>query len=621
MLESGVEDTASDANKKNLFCDLCKIELPNVSSMQQHILGQKHKKLDSAEEERKRVEQKCGFSPNITQDVILNYFSKYGKIIWVHFGHLFVLLDYTEPSAVVKVMEKEHYLGGRHLMIRHRQLKKQTGFTNKADNDDSNDFIQKLKDVPTLESQVQMLIQNLQPHMQQQFPKYRRICEELYNILSVFPHCYVHPFGSTITGLNFNNSDIDVFISGIKRDENDVPYLYKTRTLLLNSQRFSNAVVIRNAKIPILKCVHIKTGIRCDINLKNMLGVCNSQLINYYLNIDSKIRKLMMVLKYWAKVHKFTGQSHLFSNYSLSMMLIFFLQQEPYNIPSVLSLQQNPNCFRFHDGWNGGFQQIPVNSTSVRDTSLLKLLEKFFTFYVEFEYGVNIICPYLGETIKKDQFRDLDTLPNGFDSYKEHIQGGTPLKVNATICVQDPFEHSRNITPIVSASTLDKFVSFCRLGKKLCEDDENTLLYKLLTVVPSNLSQCGLKVQPEFSQFSIPMRPSLKYIEEKIEESSNRQEAIQKAWFKSVVKFTTIVLKDFLKFDLTDLHGSASKTKNNKNEGQADVYDKGEMNRVCYRYQCVGKINLWQARKSTAKNNKSESDTKSKQSIIERRWQ
>lgn len=60
-MEESNKKTGNDAKKaKYLTCDQCKVELPNEASMRQHLLGQKHKKLNDAEEDRKRVERKCG---------------------------------------------------------------------------------------------------------------------------------------------------------------------------------------------------------------------------------------------------------------------------------------------------------------------------------------------------------------------------------------------------------------------------------------------------------------------------------------------------------------------------------------------------------------------------------
>ncbi|KAJ8953610.1 hypothetical protein NQ318_003034 [Aromia moschata] len=586
-------------------CNLCKVELPNESAMRQHLLGKKHKKLDSAENERRRVEMKCGifikgYPPDITQDVIMNYFSKFGKIVWVRFGHAFVLMDYEEPSSAEEILKRIHYLGGARLIIKYRYLGHQVQ-AEKPKAEEWNGFIGSLRDIATFEDQIQMLCQNLQPSVHVQFPKYRKICDDLYDILSAaFPQCRVHPFGSTITGLHFNESDVDVYISGIKRDECDVPYLRRTQQLLNRSRRFSNVFVIPKAKIPILKCVHLETRISCDLNLRNMLGVCNSHLIGYYLNVDPKVRHLMLTLKYWARVHKITGQNYLFSNYSLIMMVLFFLQQEPYRLPSVFCLQQNPRFSFCQHGWNGGFEPLPVDSRAIKSTPLLALLRDFFTFYLDFSYGIDAICPYLGRPLRKEDFRCPETLPDAFSYYKRHVESEPPLEVDRSVCLQDPFEHSRNTTAFVSPSTLNVFVGFCRLGKATCSTADNEgVLYRLVTEVPVD-QKCATVLTSDLGQFVIPMQPGLKRIEEKHHTVPERQGA----WFESVRGFTRIVLRDILRLEVAELDSSASRNKIRRNEGQSDVCGERETDSVCY--ACNGKLNLWDARKSTAKGGASE---------------
>lgn len=60
MEESNEKDGVNTKKAQYLICEWCKIEFPDEVSMRQHLLGQKHKKLNDAEQERKRVEQKCG---------------------------------------------------------------------------------------------------------------------------------------------------------------------------------------------------------------------------------------------------------------------------------------------------------------------------------------------------------------------------------------------------------------------------------------------------------------------------------------------------------------------------------------------------------------------------------
>ncbi|KAJ8919270.1 hypothetical protein NQ315_003854 [Exocentrus adspersus] len=614
MEESEIHKANGSKIDGSLTCHLCKVNLPNEISMRQHLQGHKHRKLASAEGEKERIEKKCGlfirgYPSQFPKDAVLEYFYPFGKIVFVQFKPSFLLLDYEDPAVAANVINRVHELGGHRLTIQYRQPRRQAPKV--PDQDDvSADVIQTLKDISNFDDQVTILLQKIQPSTNEQFPKYNKVCEDLYRILErAFPYCRIHPFGSTITGLGINNSDVDVFISGVKQGDQDVPYLIWAKRRLVQSRLFTNVIVIPHAKIPILKCVHVATGLSCDINMRNMLGVCNSNLINYYLSLDPKLRKLMIVLKFWARTHKITGQNHLFTNYSLNLMLIFFLQHAPFCIPSVLRLQRNPQFFNNQDGWNGGFEPLSFRNPQLIELSLLQLLEMFFDFYIKFDYGINIICPYLGKPLKKQQFKHPESLPDCYFIYKSYVAAtGQHLKVDTAICIQDPFEHIKTATPIVSSTTLETFINLCRLGKKFCEEKRGPILFKLLTETPPSTNSLTV-IKSESSKFVIPMRPSLKYIEEKYKTIAERHNA----WFKSVTKFTTMVLKDILKFEVSEINTPVSNSKHMKAKGQKDVHDNlNELGEI--RFKCNCKLNLWQARKSTAKANKPEV----KQSIVEK---
>ncbi|XP_023028182.2 LOW QUALITY PROTEIN: speckle targeted PIP5K1A-regulated poly(A) polymerase [Leptinotarsa decemlineata] len=576
--------------------------------MMQHLSGQKHLKLYHGKEEQMRIARKCGifvtgYPPYICQEIILKYFFSYGKVVFTYFGNYFLLVDYAEPSDALTVLRGNHYLGGRKLTVQYRELRTQQPFNKYSQIEDHDDFHKQLKNMKTLSEQVTSLAEYLEVGNNRKYPVYMRVCDDLQNSLQyTFPRVQIFPFGSTITGLDFKNSDIDLYIKGVRNRENNVPFLYKIKHILMHSQRFTNCIVIAHAKIPILKCIHIESNINCDINIKNKLGVCNSELINYYLKLDFKIREAMVIIKYWAKIHKIAGQNHLFTNYSLSLMMIFFLQQKPHEVPSVRLLQEDEKFASYQDGWNGGFKQKEYNNYTLRNISLAELLADFFEFYSNFDYSTFIICPYLGVKMKKEAFKTPEQLPEHYNTYKDFIkvEGNVALKVEVSICIQDPFEHSRNATPAVSESTLNIFINLCRQGKQICKDGPVGLLYKLLTEKTTEYKSEQL-LKCNFSQFTVPMGINVKYLSKNIDDNvSNRRQVIEEEWFESANKFLVTVLKEFLNFDVKETTKEDTDIKAKRSEGQTDVHDKEKI--PVFSYRCSAKLDLWQLRKSTLKN-------------------
>ncbi|XP_050300385.1 uncharacterized protein LOC126738936 isoform X2 [Anthonomus grandis grandis] len=492
---------------------------------------------------------------------------------------------------------KSHFFHGCRLLVKHKKKRDlhPTGNFSEDQFDEKmyKQIIDELKEINNFDHECLLLVGRLQPDQNDSARKCNTICQDLYNTLHErYYNIRIHPFGSTLTGLGFKNSDVDVYLSNVTDDDKDgveVNHLNVIKRLLVKSYKFINCFVIATAKIPIIKCVHKATGIKCDININNILGVCNTKLIHYYLSLNNKLRQAMIILKYWGKHHKITGQNHLFTNYSLALMFIFFLQQEPYKFPSVFSLQQF-GCQQYPNiqgVWNGEFvPNYKFYSDKLSYTSLLELVEQFFSYYLQFCYKTLIICPYLGKPLPKTYFAEPANLPYSYERYKRYVLSDDPensskkrLKADSAICLQDPFEHYRNTTAVID-SVLDKFVDFCKLGKTICEGRKN-VLYKLLTEQPPNSKRPKIYSEEDLLRLSL----------HKIGNHCSEQE-----WFNRVVNFITIVLTDFLLFMTLNKIEETSTSEDTKNGNQSDM---GGLRKISFTYG--GRIDMWNARKATAK--------------------
>lgn len=60
-------------------------------------------------------------------------------------------------------------------------------------------------------------------------------------------------------------------------------------------------VCIASAKVPIVKIWDPETRLNCDINVNNTVALENTRMIKTYVEIDSRVRQLAMVVKHWAK--------------------------------------------------------------------------------------------------------------------------------------------------------------------------------------------------------------------------------------------------------------------------------------------------------------------------------
>lgn len=428
---------------------------------------------------------------------------------------------------------------------------------------------------------------------------YSHVINDLQKVLcQKFPNCTVHPFGSTVTGLATYSSDIDIYVDVPNKNHTTPSTLVKqSKQLLLtsNPRYFKDVIAIPNAKTPIVRCVHIKTMIKCDFNFKSYLGVCNSNLIKYYTSLGNKVYPFFMLLKYWAKSHELMNYQTKFTNYSLIMIAIFYLQQNPYFLPPVIKLQENSYYQYIQDGWNGNFTPIcNFSSQPLNTVDLHVLLRGFFEFYSKFDYTIYIICPYLGRNLLKTDFLKPNLLHPSFNRYKENIKTVHPLNVETPICVQDPFELNHNVTKAMKESTLEEFVSLCKLAFDILSTKQPSL-FKLITEKPEILVG-GATVTNDYCHFKITMGSCLSYVHSKIDENTTDSSMlIKEQWFSCVNRFVTDVLQKILYFDISEERNVGNKSHKAKEE--TDVYDND------YTFiHCRGNYNLWEARKSAASN-------------------
>lgn len=64
-----------------------------------------------------------------------------------------------------------------------------------------------------------------------------------------------------------------------------------------------------------------------DLGINNNLAVANSRLLRDYVRIDSRLRQLVFLVKYWASRRKINDPYRgTLSSYAYVLMLINFLQ-------------------------------------------------------------------------------------------------------------------------------------------------------------------------------------------------------------------------------------------------------------------------------------------------------
>lgn len=364
--------------------------------------------------------------------------------------------------------------------------------------------------------------------------RYDVICTHLNEIFRpVFPECRTYKFGSTVAGLSFKESDLDIymyvgeigkryyftivyvsqyrytylnnvfyFVEGLPPSchKPDIPPYILTLTIFKRVRRimysmksvFSNIISIPKAKTPIIKFRYIPTNVSCDISFKNGLGIYKSNFLHYCASRDPRLRPLMLLIKYWARHFGISGIGRI-SSYGLICLIIFYLQQESVGLlPSLLDLQKTCVPHIMH-GWQVNFNENTVLPPISNSSSIAELFHNFFSFYATFHFNSCVICLLDGKTYSAADFTQIDKLPDYMDRYKTCIMENSAKKldVHKPLCLQDPIELNQNTAAITSDRALIAFQHYCVFSAEICAaakvNNYENLLKILFSTVPPQL--------------------------------------------------------------------------------------------------------------------------------------
>ncbi|ETI23471.1 hypothetical protein G647_05273 [Cladophialophora carrionii CBS 160.54] len=280
-----------------------------------------------------------------------------------------------------------------------------------------------------LTQEVQKLYEQLQPTAESE-ERRSRFIEKLDKILRErWPtsSIKVNVFGSTGNSLGTADSDVDICITTDCKEMERVCNIAE----LLARHGMERVVCVSSAKVPIVKIWDPDLQVACDINVNNPLALENTQMVRAYVSIDSRVRPLAMIIKYWAKrrILNDAALGGTLSSYTWICLALNFLQtRDP---PILPTLQQQPNLqVKEVAGVNVSFDR---NVEAYKDygsrnkSSLGELLFHFFRYYGhELDFEQNVVSVRLGRCLSK-------------------AEKAWQLLQDNRLCVEEPFNLSRNL--------------------------------------------------------------------------------------------------------------------------------------------------------------------------------
>ncbi|KAJ8679579.1 hypothetical protein QAD02_015366 [Eretmocerus hayati] len=251
-----------------------------------------------------------------------------------------------------------------------------------------------------------------------------------HSFVGLLPKMAVLPFGSSVNGFGKRDCDLDLGIQ-LEKDLKENPLsrlVFQCKSIQTQDKRegaklleviadtmnfflpgISNINKILGARVPIVKFHHSLTGVDCDLAITHTSGYYMSELLYIYGEIDWRLRPLTFTIRKWAERCKLTRKTPgpWITNFSLSCMVIFFLQQKGL-LPSLdmLRLNATDEDHRIADStvdctFQRDISQFIRNKTSSDSESLEELLSGFLSYYGKFDFESKAISLRTAKPVPK----------------------------------------------------------------------------------------------------------------------------------------------------------------------------------------------------------------------------
>ncbi|EIW55746.1 Nucleotidyltransferase [Trametes versicolor FP-101664 SS1] len=190
------------------------------------------------------------------------------------------------------------------------------------------------------------------------------------------------PFGSTCYGASSSTSDIDVVIIDADRpygipagDKTALPPIYDVRRLakLLKEEGYKSVSSIPYAAVPLVKLTDPDTGMSCDVNINNRLGVFNTALLRQYCLRAPSLARYLRTIKLWVKSVDLNNPSgeidkgpRSFSSYAITLMTVAYLQSTGH-LPNLQADQDVIVDTHFWEHRLGTRRSVPISFGACKD--------------------------------------------------------------------------------------------------------------------------------------------------------------------------------------------------------------------------------------------------------------
>ncbi|KAL1022737.1 hypothetical protein UPYG_G00031670 [Umbra pygmaea] len=139
--------------------------------------------------------------------------------------------------------------------------------------------------------------------------------------------CSLRLYGSCLTRFAFKTSDINIDVTyPSTMTQPDV--LIQVLEILKNSTQFSEVESDFHAKVPVVFCRDVISGLMCKVSAGNEVACLTTNHLAALAKLEPRLVPLVLAFRLWAKLCHIDCQAEGgIPSYSFSLMVIFFLQQ------------------------------------------------------------------------------------------------------------------------------------------------------------------------------------------------------------------------------------------------------------------------------------------------------
>uniref|UniRef100_A0A8C3SDV6 Speckle targeted PIP5K1A-regulated poly(A) polymerase n=1 Tax=Chelydra serpentina TaxID=8475 RepID=A0A8C3SDV6_CHESE len=484
-------------------CRLCHVTAANKPSLQDHLQGKKHQRLESLRAKRQDQELRSvfvsGFHKGTSAPELSEYFQAFGGVASVVMDKdkgVYAIVELQDQEVMGKVLaQPEHCLGGAAAA---GEAPGEEGIQVHASQE--------------VDAQMSQLVQLFE--LSESERRLRHLLVTLFQEVfsEFFPGCAILPFGSSVNGFDIHGCDLDLFLdlektktfqasakgppgaqvrmdvlgtkctplqaeegAGPDSDSEDsilsdidlttatVPEVLELVAAVLRKcvPGVHSVQAVHSARRPVVKFCHKDSGLLGDISINNRLALCNTRFLQLCTEADERVRPLVYTLRYWAKQQALAGNPFgggpLLNNYALTLLVLFFLQtRSPPALPTLAQLREltGDGNQAIVDGWDCSFSQDTSRLVPSANTeSLCSLLAEFFRVFGDHDFAGCVISLQEGRALPLPSFLLSEV--------------GAKLKLGP-FNVQDPFELSHNVAANVNEKIALRFQHCCQDGAKYC---------------------------------------------------------------------------------------------------------------------------------------------------------